>query len=52
MHVVVINNWKKDTSELMQEIAIVLGITAYEVHQRMLCGSPTVLASFADPQQA
>lgn len=52
MHVVVINNWKKDTSELMQEIAIALGITAYEVHQRMLCGSPTVLASFADPQQA
>ena len=52
MHVVVINSWNKETDELKQEIARTLGITVYEVKQRMLCGCPTVLASFADPQQA
>jgi len=52
MHIVVINRWKKDTDDLKQKIAKTLGITAYEVQQRMLCGSPTVLVSFADPQQA
>jgi len=52
MHLVVINSWKKDVGDSVQEIARALGITAYEVKQRMRCGSPTVLASFADPQQA
>ena len=52
MYIVVINRWKEETGELTQEIARTLGLSAFEVHQRMLCGSPTVLASFADPQQA
>jgi hypothetical protein len=52
MHVVVVNSWKEETDELTQEIARTLGITAYEVKQRMLCGSPTVLVSYADPRQA
>jgi hypothetical protein len=51
MHVVVINSWNKVTDDLAQEIARTLGITVYEVKQRMLCGCPTVFASFADPQQ-
>jgi hypothetical protein len=52
VHVVVINNWKEKTAELTQEISRALGITIFEVQQRMICGSPTVIASFADPQQA
>lgn len=52
MHLVVINSWKTDAGDLTQEIAQAFGITAYEVKQRIRCGSPTVLASFADPQQA
>ncbi len=52
MHVVVINNWKEETAELAQVISRALGITVFEVQQRMICDCPTVLASFADPQQA
>ena len=52
MHVVVINSWKEATPELAQEIAGALGMTAFDVQQRMVCGTPTVLASFADSQQA
>ncbi|NQT24523.1 hypothetical protein HQ585_04145 [candidate division KSB1 bacterium] len=52
MHVVVINNWKEETAEFAQEISTVLGITAFEVQQRIICGSPTVFASFADSQHA
>lgn len=52
MHVVVVNGWKEETTELTQDISRALGITVFEVRQRMICGSPTVVASFADPQQA
>jgi hypothetical protein len=52
MHVVVIYNWKEQTEELVQAISIALGITVFEVNQRMIGGSPVVLACFADPQQA
>jgi hypothetical protein len=52
VHLVVINDWKEETAESVQEISRVLGKTAFEVQQRMICGSPVVLASFADPQQA
>lgn len=52
MHVVVINSWKEEMVESAQEISRALGIAVFEVQQRMNCGSPTVIASFADPQQA
>jgi hypothetical protein len=52
MYIVVINSWKEETAELAQVISGTLGITVFEVQQRMICGCPTVLASFADPQQA
>ncbi|HEY6009178.1 MAG TPA: hypothetical protein VIU40_12710, partial [Geobacteraceae bacterium] len=35
-----------------QELAASLGITAYEMRQRMIGGGPAVVASFADPHQA
>ncbi len=52
MHIVVINSWKEQTAEMAQMISRALGITVFEVQQRIICGCPTVLASFADPQQA
>ncbi|MCJ7813571.1 hypothetical protein MUP95_09690 [bacterium] len=52
MHVVVIYGWKEETTGLAQVISRALGLTVFEVHQRMMGGSPTVVASFADPQQA
>lgn len=52
MHVVVIHRWTEETTELVQALAVALGITAYEIRQRMIGGGPAVVASFADPQQA
>ena len=52
MHVVVIHGWKEETTELVQALAVALGITAYEMRQRMIGGGPAVVASFADQQQA
>lgn len=52
MHVVVIPGWNEETTELAQAISDVLGITVFEARQRMIGGGPTVVASFADPQQA
>ena len=52
MYIIVIYDWKEETSQLSQTIARALGNTAYEIQQRLLAGSPTVLTSLADPQQA
>lgn len=52
MHVVVIHRWQEETAELIQSLAVALGVTAYEMRQRMIGGGPAVVASFADPQQA
>jgi hypothetical protein len=52
MHIVVINCWREETEESAQAISRALGITVFEVRQRMICGSPAVISSFADPQQA
>jgi hypothetical protein len=52
VHAVVIPGWKEETAELAQAISNALGITVFEARQRMIGGGPTVLASFADPQQA
>jgi hypothetical protein len=52
MHVVVIHGWKEETTELVQALAVSLGIMAYEMRQRMIGGGPAVVANFADPQKA
>jgi hypothetical protein len=52
MHVVVIHGWKEETTELVQAISSVLGITVFEARQRMSGNGPAVVAGFADPQQA
>lgn len=52
MNIVVIHGWRETTTELIQAIAAILGITAFEVRQRMIGDGPAVVARFADPQQA
>jgi hypothetical protein len=52
MHVVAIHGWKEETQELVQTITGVVGITAFEVRQRMIGGGPVVVANLADSQQA
>ncbi len=52
MFVVAIYGWLEETPELEQALAGALGITAYEARQRLIGGGPSVLASFADQQQA
>ncbi|MDA8431244.1 MAG: hypothetical protein M0T70_18480 [Geobacteraceae bacterium] len=52
MHVVVIHGWKEETTELIQALAGTVGITPYEMRQRMIGGGPAVVANFADPHAA
>ena len=52
MHVVVIHGWQEETTELVQAISGVLGITVFEARQRMIGGGPAVVAGFAAPQHA
>lgn len=52
MHVVVIHGWKEETTELIQALAGILGMTLYEMRQRMIGGGPAVVANFADPHTA
>jgi len=52
MHIVVIHDWQAENPELVQALAAALGITPYEVRQRMIGDGPAVVACFADPQQA
>ncbi|RII26311.1 MAG: hypothetical protein CXR31_11490 [Geobacter sp.] len=52
MHVVVIHGWKEETPELVRTLAAALGVMVFEARQRMIGGGPSVVASFADPQQA
>ena len=52
MFVVVIYGWQEETPELVQNLAGALGIMAFEVRQRLIGGGPSVVASFADHQQA
>lgn len=52
MHVVVIHGWQEATAELVQGLATAVGITPYEMRQRMIADGPAVVACFADPQQA
>lgn len=52
MHLVVIHGWKEASPELLQALAVPLGIMVYEMRQRMIGGGPAVVAGFAEPQQA
>lgn len=52
MHVVAINRWKEVSPELIQALAAVLGITAFEARPRMIGTGPAVVASFADKEMA
>ncbi|MCF6179401.1 MAG: hypothetical protein L3J63_08450 [Geopsychrobacter sp.] len=52
MHLVVIYGWQKEDTEVSNLIAATLGILVFEARQRVACGSPVVLGSFSDSQQA
>jgi len=50
--VVAIYGWREETPELAQALAGALGIMVFEARQRLIGGGPSVVASFADQQQA
>ena len=52
VYIVVIHGWREATAEPMQALAAILGVTVFEMRQRMMGDGPAVVASFADPHQA
>jgi hypothetical protein len=52
MFVVAIYGWREETPEMVQALAGALGIIVFEARQLLLGGGPSVVASFADQQQA
>jgi len=52
MFVVAIYGWQEETVEMVQALAGALGIMVFEARQRLIGGGPSVVASFADHQQA
>jgi hypothetical protein len=52
MFVVAIYGWREETPEIVQALAGLLGIMVFEARQRLIGGGPSVVASFADQQQA
>lgn len=52
MFVVAIYGWREETPEIAQALAGTLGIMAFEARQRLISGGPSVVASFAEQQQA
>lgn len=52
MFVVAIYGWQEETPDLAQALADALGIMVFEARQRLIGGGPSVVASFADHQQA
>lgn len=52
MDVVAIYGWGEETPEMAQALAGALGIMVFEARQRLATGGPSVVASFADHQQA
>ncbi len=52
MFVVAIYGWREETPEMAQVLAGALGIMAFEARQRLIGGGPSVVACFADQQQA
>ena len=52
MFVVAIYGWREETPEMVLALAGALGIMEFEARQRLIGGGPSVVASFADQQQA
>lgn len=52
MFVVAIYGWREETPEMSQALAGALGLLVFEARQRLIGGGPSVVASFADQQQA
>jgi hypothetical protein len=52
MFVVAIYGWREETPEMVQVLADALGIISFEARQRLIGGGPSVVAGFADQQQA
>jgi hypothetical protein len=52
MFVVAIYGWREETPELVEALAGALGIIVFEARQLLIGGGPSVVASFADQQQA
>jgi hypothetical protein len=52
MFVVTIYGWREETAEMAQALAGALGIMAFEARQRLISGGPSVVACFADNNQA
>ncbi len=52
MYIVAVHGWQTEEAAAAKVIAEVLGILVFEARQKIAGGSPTVLVSFADPEQA
>lgn len=52
MFLVAIHGWLEATPELAESVATTLGIHPFEARQRLLAGSPAVIASFAATKAA
>lgn len=52
MSLATIHGWKDASEELVRALAVSVGITAYEMRQRLIGDGPSVVAVFADQQQA
>ena len=52
MFVVAIYGWREETPQMVQALADALGIIVFEARQRLIGGGPSVVAGFADQQQA
>jgi len=52
MHVVAICSWKEESAELVQALAVALGVMVFEARPRLIGGGPSVVARFADPEPA
>ena len=52
MFVVAIYGWREETPQTAQVLAGALGIMVFEARQRLIGGGPSVVASFAEQQQA
>lgn len=52
MFVVAIYGWQEESPELLRALAGALGLTTFDVRQRLIGGGPSVVACFAEQQPA
>ena len=52
MYLVIAHSWKKESDDVAQTIANVLGILVFEARQKITGGNPVAIASFSTQQQA